>query len=481
MEHTFLWHDYETFGVDARNDRPAQFAAIRTDAELNEIEAPVNIFCQPAPDYLPSPGACLVTGITPQHCLAHGVAENTFAQRIHAELSRPNTIGVGYNSIYFDDECTRFLLWRNLIEPYGREWQNGCSRWDLLNVARLAHALRPDGIQWAQHADGSPSFRLEDLSSANQLQHANAHDALSDVHATLGLARALKKAQPKLFEFALKLRKKDAVLHEMGLPNVAQHAQPFLHVSGMLPTEYGCIAVMFPLAHHPTNRNEVIAWDLRHNPQQLLDMSANDIRTRLFTKKDDLPEGVQRLPIKTIHINRAPMVVGNLRTLSETQATRWQIDTAQSLQHAQAARNLPDMSAIWAEVFSPPPPSDTPVDVDADLYAGFLSGADRRKLDNIRNLNEEELAVEKASFDDSRLHELIWRYRARNYPNSLNVEEQTRWQNHCQQRLQNGAGNARTITTYLDEIDRISTQTDTTAKQQKILENLRQYAQQIVA
>lgn len=479
MEHSFLWHDYETFGVDVRYDRPAQFAAIRTDAEFNEIEAPINVYCQPAADYLPSPSACFLTGITPQHCLQHGVVEYHFAQRIHAELSRPNTVSVGYNNIHFDDEYTRFLLWRNLMEPYGREWQNACSRWDLLNVVRFAHALRPEGVQWAQHADGSPSFRLEDLSAVNQLQHEHAHDALSDVRATLALARTIKMAQPKLFEFSLKLRKKDAVLHEMGLPSVAQYAQPFLHTSGMLPTEYGCIAVMFPLAHHPTNRNEVIAWDLRHNPQQLADMSANDIRIRMFTKKDDLPEGVARLPIKTIHINRAPMVVGNLRTLSDTQAQRWQIDMAQSLQHAQIARTLPDMSAIWADVFSLQPVSDTLTDVDADLYAGFLSGADRRKLDNIRSLNAEELAVEKAVFDDDRLHELVWRYRARNYPNSLNAEEQIRWQTHCQQRLQNGAGNARTIEAYLTEIDSISTQVDTTPKQQQLLEDLRQYGRQL--
>ncbi|MBY0445058.1 MAG: exodeoxyribonuclease I, partial [Burkholderiales bacterium] len=130
--HTFYWHDYETFGINPRRDRPSQFAGIRTDAELNEIGKPLNIFCKPAPDYLPDPESCLLTGITPQQCLENGVDEFEFAARIEAELATPDTVGLGYNSIRFDDEVTRFMFWRNLIEPYSREWQNDCSRWDLL-------------------------------------------------------------------------------------------------------------------------------------------------------------------------------------------------------------------------------------------------------------------------------------------------------------------------------------------------------------
>ncbi|OPH14487.1 exonuclease I, partial [Azospirillum brasilense] len=182
--HTFFWHDYETFGADPRRDRPAQFAGIRTDADLNEIGEPVMIYCRPAPDYLPDPESCLLTGITPQLCLERGLPEHEFAARIEAELARPGTIGVGYNTIRFDDEITRFMFWRNLIDPYAREWQNECGRWDLLDVVRLTYALRPDGIEWPRKEDGSPSLKLEHLSRANGLVHEAAHDALSDVRAT---------------------------------------------------------------------------------------------------------------------------------------------------------------------------------------------------------------------------------------------------------------------------------------------------------
>jgi exodeoxyribonuclease-1 len=478
MTHTFLWHDYETFGIDPRRDRPAQFAAIRTDAQLNIVGEPINLLCKPAPDYLPDPASCLVTGITPQQCLQSGVAEQAFAERIHAELAQPGTIGVGYNSIRFDDEFTRFLFWRNLIDPYGREWQNECGRWDLLDVMRLAHALRPDGIVWPKHEDGSTSFKLEHLSAANGLKHEAAHDALSDVYATIAVARLLQQQQPRLFDFALKLRSKHAVAQEMGLPADSQQAQPFLHVSGMLPVQYGCMAVMWPLASHPSNRNEVIAWDLRFNPQELASLSAADIRARLFVRADELPEGVQRLPIKTIHLNRSPMVVRNLNVLSPQQAERWHIDLSQAARHAEMARALPDMSSIWAEVFSRPDQLGDETGVDGGLYAGFVSTADRRKLEHLRTLPAADLADARTGFEDERLEEVFWRYRARNFPQTLSADEQQRWHAHCAARLIDGQDKARTVDDLLEALDTLYPDAD--VQGQTVLDALQDYAQEIV-
>ena len=478
MTHTFLWHDYETFGIDPRRDRPAQFAAIRTDAQLNIVGEPINLLCKPAPDYLPDPASCLVTGITPQQCLQSGVAEQAFAERIHAELAQPGTIGVGYNSIRFDDEFTRFLFWRNLIDPYGREWQNECGRWDLLDVMRLAHALRPDGIVWPKHEDGSTSFKLEHLSAANSLKHEAAHDALSDVYATIAVARLLQQQQPRLFDFALKLRSKHAVAQEMGLPADSQQAQPFLHVSGMLPVQYGCMAVMWPLASHPSNRNEVIAWDLRFNPQELASLSAADIRARLFVRADELPEGVQRLPIKTIHLNRSPMVVRNLNVLSPQQAERWHIDLSQAARHAEMARALPDMSSIWAEVFSRPDQLGDETGVDGGLYAGFVSTADRRKLEHLRTLPAADLADARTGFEDERLEEVFWRYRARNFPQTLSADEQQRWHAHCAARLIDGQDKARTVDDLLEALDTLYPDAD--VQGQTVLDALQDYAQEIV-
>ena len=473
--HTFLWHDYETFGANVRRDRPAQFAAIRTDAELNEIGDPLMLYCQPAPDFLPDPQSCLITGITPQECLEKGIPEHAFAAQIEQAFAEPGTIGVGYNTIRFDDEITRFMFWRNLIDPYAREWQNQCGRWDLLDVVRMTYALRPEGIEWPKKEDGSPSFKLEHLSKANGLVHEDAHDALSDVRATIALARLIRQRQPRLFDFALGLHKKDRVATELGLPATAITARPFLHVSGMFPAERGCLAVMWPLASHPTNKNELIAWDLGHDPAMLADMSAADLRLRMFSKRDELPEGVERLPVKTIHLNKSPMVISSLKTLRPELAQRWGINLDQAMQHAAVAQGLPDMSAIWVEVFQRPPES-TP-DVDEDLYGGFVGNGDRRRLNQLRGLSPAELALARTGFDDARLEELLFRYRARNFPASLAAPERERWEAHRAARLFDGEGGARTIEGLFSEIDTLSEAVD--ERGEEILGALYDYAETI--
>ncbi|BBP01771.1 exodeoxyribonuclease I [Sulfuriferula nivalis] len=468
--HTFLWHDYETFGVNTRSDRPAQFAAIRTDADLNEIGEPVMCYCQPTPDYLPDPQSCLITGITPQTCMTQGINEAAFAAQIETELSQPNTIGVGYNTIRFDDEVTRFMFWRNLIDPYAREWQNGCGRWDILDVVRAAYALRPDGINWPTGADGRVSFRLELLTAANNISHTAAHDALSDVRATIALARLIRTKQPKLFDFCFKLHKKDAVAEQISL-----HApRPFVHISGMIPVEQGCIMVAYPLATHPTNKNEIIVWDCAYDPSELATLDVATLRTRMFSKTDALPAGVTRLPIKTIHINKSP-VVSPLKTLSAEQAQHWGLDMDNVMANVAACQQLGDMNTTWREVYQREY-ADT-LDVDEDLYNGFISNDDRRLLTRLRGLAPEALAQSRPSFTDARLDELLFRYRARNYPATLNTEESGRWHGHCADRLFNGKHGARTLTQFSETIDQLAETADD--RGEVILSDLYDYADSI--
>ncbi len=473
--HSFLWHDYETFGALARRDRPAQFAAIRTDADLNEIGEPINIFCKPANDFLPDPQSCLITHITPQQCLEQGLPEHEFAAQIERALAATGTIGVGYNTIRFDDEITRFMFWRNLIDPYAREWQNQCGRWDIMDMVRTTYALRPEGINWPLNDEGKPSFRLEHLTAANGISHTAAHDALSDVRATVALAKLIKDKQPKLFDFCFALHKKDRVATEIGLPLLGK---PFLHISGMFSTERGCLAVMWPLAIHPTNKNEVIAWDLQFDPSELLHLDIATIQQRMFSKTADLPEGVSRLPVKSIHLNKSPIVIGNLKTLSSEMAARWSIDMQQVMAHAEITQNMQATLSLqlWEQVYARP--GFEAVDVDEDLYGGFISGADRKILNDLRQMNPQQLANAHPHFNDQRLSELLFRYRARNFPESLSNDEMAAWEEHRVARLLDGEANARTVDMYFNEIDQLSESADESAEE--ILGALYDYAELVV-
>ena len=437
---SFFWHDYETFGVRPRRDRPAQFAGVRTDFDLNVIAEPVMWHCQPPRDTLPEPEACWLTGITPQICAERGLSERDFAAAIEHELALPGTVGCGYNSLRFDDEVTRHLFWRNLIDPYSREWRNDCARWDLMDALRCAWALRPEGVVWPVNEDGKASFKLEHLSAANGIAHADAHDALADVRVTLALARVLKSAQPKLWDFCLGLRSKNTVKAQM-LPG---HA--FLHISGRYPVERGCTAIVWPLAPHPTDSNGVIVWDLAADPNELLDLNAEQIRARLFTATRDLPDGVSRLPLKVIRINRSPIVIAKISTLSDERAAHWGIDKVVAQRHAQTAGEHGErMAGVWPDVFTR---ERVESDVDEDLYGGFVPNDDRRVLERLRGMTPAQLAEQRPAFSDERLEELLFRYRARNFPELLSDDERQRWRAHAKSRLVDGVGGLQTLAVF---------------------------------
>lgn len=445
-EESFYWHDYETSGTNAALDRPVQFAGLRTDAELNIIGEPLVEYCRPQQDVLPHPGACLVTGISPQLADARGLPEREFIDRIHAEFSRPGTCGVGYNTIRFDDEFTRHALYRNFYDPYEREWKNGNSRWDLIDVVRLTYALRPEGIEWPVDGQGVPRFKLEMLTAANGLAHASAHDALSDVEATIALARLIRARQPRLFAYALGLRDKQTAL---GLLDVAGR-KPVLHVSEKFPASNGCSALIVPLAWHPGNRNEVICYDLGADPEPLFALDAGQLRERLYTRREHLPEGVERLGIKTVRLNRAPVLVA-AKALEPANARRLNIDLERCERHWQRLRGA-DLGDKLRELFAAreAPASDDP---ERLLYHGFLPDADRALGNRVRSASPEALRDGEWPFRDPRMVELLFRYRARNFPDSLRPEEQLRWRADCTRRLTVEGEGALTLAAYREAIE----------------------------
>jgi len=473
---TLYWHDYETFGIDPRYDRPSQFAGIRTDEDLNIIGEPLMIYCKQANDSLPHPQACLITGITPQQANEKGVIEAEFIKQIHDEFTVPNTCGVGYNSLRFDDEFTRFTLYRNFYDAYAREWQNGNSRWDIIDMARLTRALRPEGINWPDNEEGKPSFRLEALTAANNIEHQGAHDALVDVYATIALAKLIKTVQPKLYDFVYQNRRKQAISPLLNL----RDRTPVIHVSRMYPSEYCGTALVVPIAKDPTNNNGIIVYDLRHNPEALINENADTLREWLFTRTADLPEGVTRPALKTLHINKCPVVVPE-STLNDTAAERLDIDRELHYHHLQMLNDAGDLTKKINEIFTKPD-YETIDDPDAALYGGgFFGDNDKRKMDLIRSADPEHLATMSVPFDDQRLPEMLFRYRARNWPESLSEDEQQQWQQYRQQRLtEQGDGKILTLDRFFEAITASRTD-ELTATQQQVLDDLEAYGQQLEA
>ncbi|UHQ19102.1 exodeoxyribonuclease I [Lysobacter sp. KIS68-7] len=450
MPASFLFYDLETFGADPRRTRIAQFAAMRTDADLNVLDEAISVFVKPADDLLPSPGATLVTGITPQHALREGMNEAKAFSRIFEEMARPETCTLGYNSLRFDDEFMRCGFFRNFHDPYEREWKNGNSRWDLLDVLRLAHALRPEGIEWPLRDDGVASFRLEHLAAANGVREGDAHEALSDVRALLGLARKLRAAQPRLWDYALRLRDKRFVAQMLDPVRMI----PVLHVSQRYPASRLCSAPALPIARHPRIDSRMLVFDLEQDPEALLTLSPEAIADHLYTPTADLPEGAVRVALKEIHTNRCPSIVA-WDHLREPDFARLGIDRARAEGHAQRLRDAgPALAEKVRQVFAATSRDHAPSDPDGAIYDGFLDEGDKRKFSTVRSLPPSMLGTHDFAFRDARLPELLFRYRARNWPDSLDAGERARWDDYRRSRLARDAGLSEySFDTYFAEID----------------------------
>ncbi|MFI4971008.1 MAG: exodeoxyribonuclease I, partial [Lysobacterales bacterium] len=382
------------------------------------------------PDVLPHPQACLITGITPQQMQREGVIEAEFAAVVNEHMLEPGTCNVGYNSLRFDDEFTRHLLYRNFRDPYAREWKDGNSRWDLIDLARLCYALRPDGIEWPRREDGTPSFRLEHLATANRIVQQRAHDAVSDVEALIGLARLLRVRQPRLWDFYFALRRKQRAFE---LLDVAQMT-PLVHVSSRYPASRGCLALIAPLAMHPSLPNAVIVYDLDVDPAPLLELDAEEIADRVFVSRADLPEDVARIPLKAVHANKSP-ALAPMSALKGVDLARIALDPERALAHLRLLRSADGLVAKLHAVFAHAGVRDATQDPELALYAGFLQDADKPLLRAVRETPPEQLGSRAFPFRDARYSELLFRYRARNWPETLDADERVRWEEFRRRRL----------------------------------------------
>lgn len=478
MQNSFFFYDLETSGLDPRSSRIMQFAGQRTDMNLKPIGDPVNVFVKLTPDTLPSPDAILVTGITPQQTIAEGLTEAEFLKFFYEEVVQPGTIFVGFNSVRFDDEFMRYLHYRNFYDPYGWQWKDGCSRWDILDLIRMTRALRPDGINWPFAPDGKPANRLEMLTDVNKLDHSNAHDALSDVFATIAVAKLIQTKQPDLFKYLLQYRNKKSA------KELVQKNEPFVYTTGRYPSEFLHTSAAVLLTSHST-QDAALVYDLHHDPRPFIKMSVSEIVQAWRYTKD--PEAL-RLPVKTLKYNRCPAIapLGVIKdsivqerlglTLEKIKKNLSYLNAAKqefSAKVLEAAEVLDkERQAKQGELIS------NELTVDSRLYDGFLGDADSVLMSVARAAQPDELADYKAKFSDDRLKGLLPLYKARNYPKSLTSEERSTWDDFRAKKILSG-GTSSEAAKYFNRIEELAKQT-TDKNKQYLLEELRLYGESIL-
>ncbi len=465
---TFYWYDYETFGAYPQWSRIAQIAGVRTDTELNEIDSPLNYYCRPQADILPDPASCLVHGISPIVAQEKGIAECELAHRVYAQLNRPDTCAVGYNSMRFDHEITRHLFYRNFYNPYRHEI-NPCSRWDVIDMFRMTYALRPDGLQWALNEEGQPSFRLLDLAHANGINY-HAHDALADVRATIALVRLLKEKQLRLFDHALSLR------NRQGVCKFISPAQPrVLHFDYYYPKEEACATMLLYLMQHPTIKNQYITYDLRQDPELLLTSSVEECRAILFSSPQS-EISPRHLGLKVIKLNQSPMLAPEQYCQDEQILKRLNLSYDECCVKSDKLMSIKKLTEKVQAIYQHLYPEKN--DPDLMLYSSLgWSYQDQRALKKIRAASADELRTAQWQFEDQRLPEMLFRYRARNFPQSLSDSEAQRWRQDCAQRITKPPyDKAVNLEQYLSQIETM--QKTASVDEHNILNDLRSYAQQ---
>ena len=450
MGKTFFFYDLETSGLKAREDRIMQFAGQRTDLNLEPIGEPVNILVKMTDDALPSPGAINVTKITPQQTLMDGVREAEFCKYVTEEIFVPDTVAVGYNTVRFDDEFMRAILWRNFYDAYEWEWKDGRSRWDMLDVVRLTRALRPEGINWPFTDDGKPTNRLELITKLNGLEHAHAHDALSDVYATIAVAKLIKEKQPKLFEYLYKMREKNAVKKLVNL----EDKQPFVYASGRYSNEFNKTTVVVPLT---AGRNgNVLVYDLRYNLERVLSdplflghTQGRSAKLTVLEKGDSATRSNFFPIIKELCYNKCPAVAPLAVLDSQDGWSKIGLTKEQVEENLQILMEHPEFAERMRSEYEKRPEFPPAIEPEAALYDGFLNDTDRIKVAAVRNAESRNLADFHPEFIDERLPELLLHYKGRNYPECLSESEVEKYEEYRRQRLERQASR------FLQELETI--------------------------
>lgn len=474
MVASFFFYDVETSGLSPRSARVMQFAGQRTNLELQPIGEPINTLIKLSPDVLPEPEAILVTGITPQATLSEGLTEVEFLQLFYDQAVKPETIFLGYNSIRFDDEFMRFANYRNFYDAYAWQTQNGCSRWDLLDVVRMTRALRPEGIDWPMDSSGKASNRLTLLTGLNKLDHQAAHDALSDVNATIALAQLIRRKQPKLFNFLLKMRLKQEV------SKLVLNPSPFVYSCGEYPSEFEKTSLAAAITQ-PSEKQKILVWDLRFDPKPYLDMSSADLKKRWYKRRDD--ETWEPFPVTSLQINRCP-AVAPLSVMDKETQKRLQLDMKVIESNFQTLQKSEDLVAKLQAVEDSHNQqmqiewTSAEQSVDEQLYDGFFDDQDRKLMADVRSSSPETLSDFVSELRDPRLKALLPLYKARNYPLELSSQERTSWETFCEQRLLTGGDQSR-LARYMQRVTELADKPSNT-KQEYILEELRLYGESIM-
>ena len=460
-----LWYDYETSGRDPAADRPIQLGWQVTDPGMDPVADADSLLIRLPDDVLPSPGAMLVHQILPEIHQREGISEAELANHLE-QLIAPRTLVAGYNSRGFDDKFTQHVFYRSLRDPYVWQYADGRGRFDLYPVVLTYFVLAPSALRWPEDHGGRPRFKLDRIGPLNRLDQGlkRAHDASADVAVTARLAKQLALHDPDLFASCLKRIDKHFVTDQIRADG---RSEGLLEITPFAGWDQGFVRDLWVPFRLSERSNDYVAIDLNCDPQAVMAGLIQLVESPI-TDRFELRKQVRELGLQTVRINAQPMFFrrGTLEPEVKARLEAFGRDEVRQNQHLDVWHHIQDSPAfkqlyqLAVQVLAEPE-QVIPDDVDFALYSGgFLSAHDKDLLASLPLMDPEGLSQWTQSFDDPRYEELLFRYRARNFPRSLTQGEWKRWQKIRRDKLM-GIQQVNTRASRIqDELLEISRRTD---------------------
>ena len=465
---TYLFYDLETTGLNRAFDQILQFAAIRTNMSFTEIDR-LEICIKLRPDVIMSPHAIITHRIPLKEALS-GRTEYDAIREIHTLLNEPGTISIGYNSLGFDDEFLRFSFHRNLLSPYTHQYSSGCRRMDLLPITTMYSLYNRGAILWPEK-NGKPSLKLEDLSLANNLASGRAHDAMTDVEATVALARKLHVSRD-MWDYLAQAFIKDVDRKRMDqLPPRIQTGQGIHSLGLIVGAEFGSEqnyqVPVISIGNSLPYPNQTL-W-LRVDLPEIQDTTPETIpdTTWVIRKKHGEP-GLLLPPLdrywKIMEEDRRSITEKNLEWIKSKPDI------------------LKDIMSYHQEFRYPFIPD---LDADAALYqAGFLPREAEALCKRFHLLSNDQKMELVSSFPTSETRILAARVIARNFPEYGSPQIQLEFEDYMNRLAPKNPEDAmldyrgekrRTPADAMSDIDELTASSDLDDEQLTLLEDLKQY------
>jgi exodeoxyribonuclease-1 len=379
----FAFYDFETTGTSPKFDQALQFAAILTDENLNELEVK-NVRCRLSDHILPSPIAMAITEVFPDDMLSPNLSAFDFSGELSELIEdwRP-AVWTGYNSLSFDENVFRQMFYQNLHPNLYATQVQGNLRLDILKAVYACWGFGRSELKIPSFPSGKLTSKLDMLAPENGFANHQAHDALGDVRATIHIAKLIRDQIPEVWETLINNLEKSRLLGKLKSGQVFQLVERF---GGGAPKIYtGAYCGM-----SETNSNQFGFFDFEKSDVADF-LSGND---ELFSK------AVEQSPklIRTVDLNKMPL----LFPLSDPSVEH--VDAALAIQNSSAM-----LEATGRALAGRYADRETPDQVEAQIYEGFYSNDDKRRLIQFQNSDWNTRLTIVPTFDDARLKELGYR------------------------------------------------------------------------